>query len=111
MNITFENSIDAMKKSNIINKNIRINDKVRSEIARNITESLYTDGQIFENNTTNNNLSNSKTRSIHARIKFSTRHSNWFVKIENSLNSVEWKTNTVAFATIDEVSIKKNKMR
>ena len=28
LNITFENSIDAMKKSNIINKNIRINDEI-----------------------------------------------------------------------------------
>ena len=33
LNITSENSIDAMKKSNIINKNIRIDDEVRSETA------------------------------------------------------------------------------
>ena len=32
LNITFENSIDAMKKSNIINKNIRINDEVRNKV-------------------------------------------------------------------------------
>ena len=32
LNITFENLINAMKKSNIINKNIRVNDKIRSEI-------------------------------------------------------------------------------
>ena len=38
LNITSENSIDAMKKSNIINKDIRINDKVRSEIVRNAVE-------------------------------------------------------------------------
>ena len=28
LNITFENSINAMKKSNIINKNVRIDDEV-----------------------------------------------------------------------------------
>ena len=32
LNITFENSIDAMKKSNIINKDVRINDEIRNEI-------------------------------------------------------------------------------
>ena len=32
LNIMFENLIDAMKKSNIINKNVRINDKVRNEV-------------------------------------------------------------------------------
>ena len=33
LNIAFENSIDAMKKSNIINKNVRVDDEVRSEAA------------------------------------------------------------------------------
>ena len=33
LNITFENSIDAMKKSNIINKDIRIDDEIRNEVA------------------------------------------------------------------------------
>ena len=28
LNITSENSIDAMKKSNIVNKNVRIDDKI-----------------------------------------------------------------------------------
>ena len=32
LNITSENLIDAMKKSNIVNKNIRIDDEVRNEI-------------------------------------------------------------------------------
>ena len=38
--ITFENSIDAMKKSNIVNKNVRIDNEIRIKIARNIVESL-----------------------------------------------------------------------
>ena len=32
LNIAFENSIDVMKKSNIVNKNVRIDDEVRNEI-------------------------------------------------------------------------------
>ena len=39
LNITSEDSIDAMKKSNIINKDSRIDDEVRSKVARNIIES------------------------------------------------------------------------
>ena len=31
LNIIFEDSIDAMKKSNIINKDIRINDEIQNE--------------------------------------------------------------------------------
>ena len=31
LNITFKNSVDAMKKSNIINKNVRINNKIRNK--------------------------------------------------------------------------------
>ena len=107
LNIIFENSINAMKKSNIINKDVRIDDEVRSEAVWDIVESLNADCQIFENDVTNNNLLNSKTRNIHARIKFSIRRSNWLTKIENSLNSVERNTNTTAFATIDKISIKK----
>ena len=42
LNITSENSIDAMKKSNIVNKDVRINDEVRNEAARNIAESSDT---------------------------------------------------------------------
>ena len=33
LNIAFENSIDAMKKSNIMNKDIQIDNKVRNKIA------------------------------------------------------------------------------
>ena len=61
LNITLENSIDAMRKSNIICKNVRVDDEIRSETARNTAESLNADSQIFENNVTNNNLLNSKT--------------------------------------------------
>ena len=42
LNIAPENSIDAMKKSNIVNKDVRINDEVRNEAARNIAESSDT---------------------------------------------------------------------
>ena len=60
LNITSENSIDGMKKSNIMNKDIRIDDKVRNKIAWNIVESSNADSRIFENDITDNNLSNSK---------------------------------------------------
>ena len=76
LNMTSENSIDAMKKSNIINKNVRIDDKIWNEVVRDIAESLNADSQIFEDDVINNNLSNSKTRNIHARIKSNTRRSN-----------------------------------
>ena len=39
LNITLENSIDAMKKSNIVNRNVRISDEIRNEVARNTAES------------------------------------------------------------------------
>ena len=107
LNMTFENSIEAMKKSNIINKNIRIDDEVRSKVARNIVESSNANSQIFKNHVINNNLLNSKIRDIYARIKFNTRRSNQLIKIENLLNSVERNINTAAFATIDEISIEK----
>ena len=107
LNIPSENSIDTMKKSNIVNKNIRIDDKVRNEIARNTVKSSNANSQIFKNDIINNNLSNSKTRDIHTRIKFSTRCSIRLIEIENWLNSVERSTNTTTFAAIDEVSIKK----
>ena len=76
LNVTPEDSIDAMKKSNNINKDARVDDEVRSEAARNITENSNTDSQIFENDATDNNLLNSKTRNIRARIKSSTRRFN-----------------------------------
>ena len=107
LNITSENSINAMKKLNIVNKNFRIDDEVESETVRNTAESSNADSQIFENDVTNDNLINSKTWNIHARIKFNIRRSNWLTEIENSLNSVGRSTSTTAFATIDEVSIKK----
>ena len=107
LNITSENSIDAIKKSNIINKNIRVNDEVWNEVARNIIESLNANNQIFENDITDNNLLNSKIRNIYAKIKFNTRRSNWLIEIENSLNSVERSTNTITFTTINEISVEK----
>ena len=60
LNITSENSIDAIKKSNNINRNVRINDEIRNKIVRNIAENLNADSQIFENNIINDNLLNSK---------------------------------------------------
>ena len=74
--ITFEDSIDTMKKSNIINKNIRVDDEIRNKAVQNIVGSLNADSQTFENDVINDNLLNSKIRNIHARIKFSTRRSN-----------------------------------
>ena len=100
-----ENSIDAMKKLNIVNKDIQINDEIRNETARNTAESSNADDQIFENVVTDDNLLNSKIRNIYARIKSSTRRSNRLIEIENSLNSVERRTNTITFATIDEFLI------
>ena len=109
LNITFENSIDAIKKSNIVNKNVRIDNEIRNEIARDIAESSNANNQIFKNDVTNNNLSNSKTRNIHARIKFNIPRSNQLIEIENSLNNVERSTNTTTFATIDKTSIEKER--
>ena len=60
LNIALENSIDAIKKSNIVNKNIRVNDEIRNEIVQDTAENSNADNQIFENIITNNNLSNSK---------------------------------------------------
>ena len=76
LNITSENSIDAMKKSNIINKDVQVDDEIRNEIARNIAENSNTNNQIFRNDVTDNNLLNSKVRNIHAKVKFSIRRSN-----------------------------------
>ena len=95
------------KKWNIVNKNVWINDEFRSKIVQNITKSLNTDDQIFENMITSNNLLNSKIRNIYAKIKFSTRRSNRLIEIENLLNNVERRTNTTAFATINKISIEK----
>ena len=89
LNITSENSIDTMKKSNIVNKDVRVDDEVRNETVRNIAKSSDANNQIFENNVINDNLSNSKIRNIYVKIKFSIRRSNRLTEIENSLNSVE----------------------
>ena len=107
LNIASENSIDAIKKSNIVNKNVRIDDEIRNETVWDIVESSDADSQIFENDVTDNNLSNSKIRNIHAKVKSSIRRSNRLIEIENLLNSVEWSTSTTEFATIDEISIEK----
>ena len=107
LNVAPEDSIDAMKKSNNVNRNVRVDDEIRNEAARDIAESSDTNSQIFEDDATGGNLSNSKTRNIRARIKPSTRRFNRLTEIENSLNSVERSTNTAAFSTIDEVSIEK----
>ena len=61
LNITPENSIDAIKKSNIVNKNVWVDDEVRNEAVRNIAENSDAGSQIFENNVTDDNLLNSKT--------------------------------------------------
>ena len=107
LNIASENSIDAMKKSNIVNKDVQVDDEVRSEVARNIVESSDASRQVFENDATDNNLSNSKTSNIYAKVKSNTRRSNWLTEIENSLSSVERSTKTTAFAAINEVLIEK----
>ena len=107
LNIMFKNLTDAMKKSNIINKNVRIDDEIRNKVTWNTVENLNADSQIFENDVINNNLLNSKTRNVHARIKFNIRRSNWLIEIENSLSSVERSTNITTFATINEILIEK----
>ena len=107
LNVALEDSINAMKKSNNVNKNVRIDDEVRSEAARNIAESSDTDSQIFEDDATDDNLSNSKIRDIRARVKFNTRRFNRLTEIENSLSSVGRSTSTAAFSTIDEILIEK----
>ena len=43
LNITSEDSIDAIKKSNIVNKNVQIDDEIRNEVIQNIVESLNAD--------------------------------------------------------------------
>ena len=107
LNITSENSINTMKKSNIINKNVRIDDEVRNEVARDTAESSNVNNQIFEDDVTNDNLSNSKISNIYVRIKFNTRRSNRLIEIEDLLSRIGRSTSTTAFATIDEVSIEK----
>ena len=107
LNILSENSIDAIKKSNIINKNVRIDDEIRKKIIWDTAESLNADSQVFKNDVIDDNLLNSKIRNIHARIKSNTRRSNRLIETENSLSSVERSINTTAFAIIDEILIEK----
>ena len=107
LNIAFENSIDAMKKSNNVNRNVRIDNKVRNEVDRNIVKSSDADSPIFEDDITNDNLLNSKIQDIHAKVKSNTRRFNRLTEIKNLLSSVERNTSTTAFATIDKISIEK----
>ena len=65
-----------MKKSNIINKNKRIIEEVRNEVAQNTIGNSSADDQIFENIISDDNLLNSKTRNIYAIKKFKARRSN-----------------------------------
>ena len=60
LNITSENSIDAIKKSNIINKDVRIDNEIQNKVVRNTAKNSDADSQIFENDIINNNLSNLK---------------------------------------------------
>ena len=76
LNITSEDSIDAMKKSNVVNENVRISKEIQNETVRNIVESSNANDQIFEDVITDDNLSNSKIRNIHTRVKSNTRCSN-----------------------------------
>ena len=107
LNITFENSTDAMKKWNIVNRNVRIIDKIRNEVVRNIDKDLSADDQIVENIIANNNLLNSKTRNTYAIDKFSARRSNWLIEIENSLSRIDRKKDTAVFVAIDKILMEK----
>ena len=107
LNIASENSIDAIKKSNNVNKDVQVDDEIRNKAARNTAESSDAGSQIFKDDVTDDNLSNSETRNIHAKVKSDIRRFNRLTEIENSLNSVERNTSTTAFATIDEISIEK----
>ena len=49
LNIASENSIDATKKSNNVNKNVRIDDEIWNEVVWNIVESSDADNQIVKN--------------------------------------------------------------
>ena len=89
LNIASENSIDAIKKLNIVNKDVRVTDEVRNEIARNTAENSSADDQIFENVTSNDNFLNLEARKIYAIDKFNTRRSNQLIKIENLLNKID----------------------
>ena len=103
-----KNVEDSSTKQTEIHEMLNITSENLIDIAaRNTAESSNADSQVFENDVTDNNLSNSKTRNIYARVKSSTRRSNRLIEIENSLSSVGRNTSTTTFATIDEVSIKK----
>ena len=107
LNVTFENPIDAMKNSNIINRNVQIIDEFRNEVARDTAENLSADDQIFKDVIADNNLTNSKTRDVHTTDKFNVRRSNRLTEIESSLIRMGREKNTAAFAAIDEISIEK----
>ena len=46
LNIMFENSIEAIRKLNIINKNVQVNDEVRNETVRNTAKSSNANNQV-----------------------------------------------------------------
>ena len=95
-NIASENSIEATKKSNIVNRNVQIINEFWNETARDTAESLNVNDQIFENVTADDNLLNSETRNVHTTDKFSVRRSNWLTEIENSLIRIDRKKNTMS---------------
>ena len=96
-----------MKKSNLINRNVQINDEVRNKVVQNIAESSNTNDHIFKIVITDGNLLNSKSRNLHAIVNHSTRRSNRLTEIENFLNNVDQRTNLTAFAIINEILIGK----
>ena len=107
LNITPENSTDAMKKSNIVNRDVRINNKVQDEAVRNTVKNLNEDDQIFKNITADDNLLSSETRDISAINKPDSRCLNRLTEIESSLNRIGRRKNTAAFAAINKISIEK----
>ena len=96
-----------MKKSNIINRNVRVIDEVRNEAVRNTSESFSDDDQIFRNITADDNLLNLEIRNTHATNKLNARRSNRLIEIESSLSKIDREKDTATFAAIDEISIKK----
>ena len=56
LNITSESSINAMKKSNIVNKDVQVDDEIRNETARDTVKSSNANSQIFKNDVTDDNL-------------------------------------------------------
>ena len=72
LNVSFKNSMNVMRRSNMIDKNFQIINKVRDEPVRNTGESSSANDQIFEYMTADDNLLNSKIQNIHTINKFNT---------------------------------------